>query len=339
MKRYSWIVAPLMLALVAGTAGAGVVKSTKSQITFKGFGTFSVVSNDSLTADRKASETQSDFKGKGLLGGLAGKTILRSGSFAEITDLPALTLTRVDNKRKEYTVSPIKPMESGSGSEESSQASEKPAESDVKVTKSEFKVADTGETKDINGFPCKKYLVTWLAEWENTRTGQKGTTNLTTDVWTTPATAEIRQAQAEEMAFTKRYLKAMGIDADALSRDVLGGSWMSMMAAMSPAGRSGADLSPQGQQVAREMAKLQGYPIVIDGKYTGTTVGGEKADSEGSGGGGLGGMLGKLRKKKPADETAGPEPTLTYYVETVSIKSQDVGDDAFQVPAGYKKKG
>lgn len=334
----------LVLALAAGPLAAGVVKQTKAQITFKGFGTFTTTSADKITAERKLADVTSDFKGKGFVGGLAAKTVLRSGTSSEITDLPAMMIYRIDPKKREYTATPIEKMKEMTGGQETGKPEEqgKREESPVKITRSEFKVEKTEETRDINQFPCRKYVVTWLVEWENTQTGEKGQDTLLTDVWTTPFSGDIKAALDEESAFSRQYLKAIGIDVDQMQRDVLGLGWMSMLQAMNPTG--GASKFDASKTV-KEMKKLEGYPIVVDGKYKVARQGGpkqEEAAAEEEKPRGLGGLLGKAASKaltKKDKAPAGDEPTLAYYTEVVSLSVQGVDAGAFQVPAGYKKKG
>jgi len=329
--------------ILAGFMTAGVVKSTKSQITFKGFGTFTTVTNDKITAERKLANSKNDFKGKGLLGGLAGKTILRSGEYIHITDLPALMIYQIDPKKKEYTATPIEKvkMEKGEGKETPEEKA--PPKNTLKITRSEFKVEDTGESKDINQFACKKYLVHWLVEWENTETGEKGTNSLESIVWTTPYTGDIKAAQDEEFAFSREYLKKIDLNIDQVQKDVLGTEWLSLLGSMNPADGGKSSLSPKGNQVAQEMKKIQGYPIVTDGKYfvTGTAKAQGSKDEE-SGGGGISGALGKFAskalKKKPNPEEE-KAPALAFYTEVTGISVAGIDAVEFQVPAGYKKKG
>ena len=344
------VIYSLAALLLASPALAGVVKKTKSNIVFQKFGTFSLTSSSKTTPDMQWTSSLSDFKGKGVTGSLVGKTMLRSGDTGQIIDLPASTIATLDNKKKEYTVGPIKKM-----TEETEQANqeaqaepqEKEQPSNIKVTKNEFKVTDTGEESTINNFPCHKYLVLWLMEWENTETGEKGSSRLDTAVWTTPTSDTLREAQAEELKFNTAYLEKLGIDIDQSQRDVLGMSWISMLDAF---GRPGAKPQKDTSKAAAEMKKIQGYPIVIDGKYDVKGVkpqaeaGAETAESEEQSPadvkGAIGGFLKKSLKKKPSDTAPKPdEPTMTYRIETLEISTASLSPADFQVPAGFKKKG
>lgn len=343
----------LVALLLASFAFTGVVKQTKSQVTFRGFGTITIASTDKITSERKLSDTKNDFKGKGIMGGLAGKTILKSGQFGEIIDLPAMTIYNLDHKKKEYTIQPIEKfketLERMEETEPGAEETPEEAESDIKIIRTELKAEKTAETKVINQFSCTKYVITWVADWENVKTGEKGTDRLIIDLWTTPYNETIRAAEQEEMAFSKEYFKAMGLDIDKMTSDVLGTRWLAMMQSFGAG--AGADsgkdqLSPEESRFVEEMKKIEGYPVVTDGKYF--TTGQKQPAKEGEESGkeeseSIEGKVGKLAsglfKKKPKAEAGQEqEPALAYYVEVISISPTDIDAGAFQVPAGYKKK-
>ncbi len=335
-----------VLLMLAAPGFSGVVKKAKSDVTFRGFGKFSLTQSDKLTVAQKWSNMQSDFKGQGLAGSLAAKTILRSGDTGEIIDLPAATLYRLDNKKKEYTVSPIEKLKEESGGEKAEtekETKEERAESKIRVTKNEFKVDDTGEESTINNFPAHKYLVLWLLEWENTETGEKGASRLETLVWTTPLNDTLEKARKEEMEFSRTYLEKLGIEVGKMEEDVLGVRWMAILDSIGQAkGRPSHDYS----KAESEMEKIKGYPIVIDGKYfvsaekpAGAAGEAEEQPSATDVKGRLGGLLKKTLKKKPAEADSANEPVLAYRTEVIEIMTPDLGVGDFQVPAGYKKKG
>jgi len=343
MKK-ALIFGTIVLALAAPML-AGVVKKTKSDVNFRGFGKFSLAQSEKLTGDQRWTDIKSDFKGQGIAGGLAGKTILRPGDTGEIIDLPQSTVSKLDNKKREYTVGPIEKIKQETAGDEAKaekETEEQPGESNVKITKSEFKVEDTGEESTINNFAVRKYLVHWLTEWENTETGDKGSSRLETLVWTTPMNETFQKAQEEELKFYRAYMEKIGLSVEKTQQDILGTNWLSILDSFGKAkGRPGSDYSKAGE----EMQKIKGYPIVVDGKYF---VTGQKAAGEGGEGGQeeaqdvkgrIGGLLKKTLKKKPADTAASAnEPSLSYYTEVLEISTPDLGAGDFQVPSGYKKK-
>jgi hypothetical protein len=331
-----------VVVLLAAPVFAGVVKKSKSDVTFRGFGKFTLTQTEKLTPDQKWTETNSDFKGKGIAGGLAGKTILRPGDTGEIIDLPGMTIYELNNKKKEYSVSPIKKLtgeQAGApAKEETEEEQERP---EIKITRNEFKVQDTGETSTINNFPCKKYSVTWIVEWEDTKTGEKGSNRLDSLVWTTPYTGTLEKARKEETEFSRAYLEKIGIKVEKTGQDILGTNWLALLGAMHP---EQGQASPDTSGFSGEMKKIQGYPIVVDGKYyvTGQKTETEAAEKESedkpkSIKGMFGGLAKKAIKKKPAENEAN-EPALSFYTEVTEISLADLGSSDFQVPPGYKKK-
>jgi len=338
------IVGTIVLFL-AGPMLAGVVKKTKADVTFRGFGKFSLAQSERLTGDQRWTDSQSEFKGQGIAGGLAGKTILRPGNRGEIIDLPQSSVFKLDNKKKEYTVGPIKKIEEetdGEKAEAGKETEAEEAESHIKITKNEFKVEDTGEESTVNNFAVRKYLIHWLTEWENTETGDKGSSRLETLVWTTPMNETLRKAQDEELKFYRAYMEKIGLNAEKTQQDILGTSWLTILDSL---GKAKGQPSRDYSKASGEMQKIKGYPIVVDGQYftTGQKAAGEVAE----GGqeeatdvkGAIGGLLKKTLKKKPADTAAGAnEPSLTYHTEVLEISTPDLGTGDFQVPTGYKKK-
>jgi hypothetical protein len=322
--------------LAAGTAFAGVVKKSKSEITFKKFGTFSTVSTEKVSADRMARESENNFKGKGLVGSLAGKALLRSGQFGEIIDLPQMTITSLDFKRKEYQVKPIQPLAQQTGQEAAGQqsAQEKAEDKDVKIIRSEFKVTKAGESKTINQFPCDKYTIAWLVEWENTRTKEKGTERLNTDVWTTALNADLRAAREEEFAFGRDYFKKLGLNNDPEQQEFLGANWLTILSSLDVTGSRPRLSAPNA---SAELKKIQGYPVVVDGKYfTAVEGGAQPAQEEESGGGLLGKLAGGVLNRKSKDDSN--EPALSFYTELLEINRADLGPTDFQAPTGFKEK-
>ncbi len=330
-----------VLVLAASLSFGGVVRTSSSQITFKKFGTFNTTQTEKLSAETRLSDMDSAFKGQGILGGLF-KAFFPTGKTSELVDLGANTITNIDHRRKEYTVTSIDKFVADRNQAMASQkqqqqpeGKQEAQESDIRIVRSEFKVDDTGESKTINGFDCKKYIARWIVDWENTKTGDKGTDRLETVLWTTPGDA-LGAAQAEEAAFGAKYLKAMGLDVTQLQNDVLGTQWISLLAGLDPAG-GGAKMDAKSSQVAQEMGKIKGYPIVVDGKYYPQPKVKAQEEPQPTGGGLLGKAVGGLLKKKPNPEEENA-PVVACYTEVKSVSVEPVDASAFQIPAGYKNK-
>ena len=190
----------------------GVLKKSKTEVEFAGLGTFKTVNTEKITAKIKRSDDKSDFKGKGITGKIAGKFV-KKGEKGEIINLDENKIYSLDHKKKEYRVREIKSLQEQisqlpSGEEKSATKETTPPpeeqkkESDVRVIRNEIRVEDTGNTRTINNFPTRQYLIYWIVEWENTKTEERGKDSLRTETWAaTSGNSKLQQLGQEEMAF------------------------------------------------------------------------------------------------------------------------------------------
>ena len=326
--------------LLSGITFAGVVKKTKAEVSFQEFGKFTTEQEIMIASDKKLTRSKNKFKGKGVMGSTVGKMFLKSGETGEIINLSEMMIYSLNHKKKEYEVRPIENIMEDQGEGDAVTTDKVDAEeaesSNIKIILSEFKVEETGDKKDINDFSCRKYLVTWITEWENIETGQKGTDRLSTDVWTTPLTGDLEQAQKQENDFNKEYMQRLGFDVDELQQAILGTNWLSILSSM---GKGGMAPQADDSQFSQEMNKIEGYPVIIDGKYYAKREGGEEEEEEADATD-VKGLVGRFAKKaiggKKKDDN---EPAFTYYVEVTELSSDSVKDSAFQIPSNYKNKG
>jgi hypothetical protein len=332
------IVLLIVCVLLSTSLFAGVVKKAKTNVTFGRFGTFSVLFTDKISVDKKRTESEIAFKGKGL-GGFVMKAFFKQGEIGEIVDLSAQTICNIDHKKKTYVLRQLGKMEAGEEGPVSpfKQEGMEGTGRSVRIIRSEFTVDKTGETKTINNFPCEKFSITWITEWENTATGQKGTDRLLTDVWTTPFTDEINQAQQEELNFSKELMSSMGFDYSEQQQDILGITWMTMFGQMD---QQSSSTKKNLTEFSEEMGKIEGYPVIIDGKYYSKKEGGEGAPSQQEEGTNVRKMLGNFAKKALSrkSKTSADEPAFAYYTELLAFSPESVDPDEFQPPAGYKQK-
>ena len=338
IKMRKHIVLLIVCLLLSTSLFAGVVKKTKTNVTFGRFGTFSALLTDKIAVDKKRTESEIAFKGKGL-GGLVMKAFFKQGEIGEIVDLSAQTICNIDHKKKTYVLRQLSKMEPGEEGAVSpyERGGIEESQSRIKIIRSEFKVDKTGETKTINNFPCEKFTVSWITEWENIETGQKGTDRLLTDVWTTPSTDEINQAQQEELNFSKQLMSNMGVDHSELQQDILGTTWMTMFGQMD---QQSSSPKKSFSEFSEEMGKIEGYPVIIDGKFYSKKEGGEGAAGREGEGTNVRKMLGNFAKKTLSrkSEASADEPAFAYYTELLAFSPESVSADEFQPPAGYKQK-
>jgi len=334
----------LILSAVPSAASADAVIERYSQSDgFAGMGGFESTTITTTSAIAQREETRMKFTG-GFLSAIQKMAGL--GDSVRITRLDRDVVWTLDPEKKSYTEEPL----TTKGERERPMPGQRPREkgepSDVVVTRNEFKVEKTGARKVVNGFPCEEYLMTWLVETRNQKTGEIGKSLMTNRLWTTLETAEIRAAQAEEQAYAKTYLKKIGLEVSpAEAQKFL-------------AGLTG--LSEQEQQraltgVVAEMGKIQGYTIASQLAWSAegngaTAESRESAPSRGGGAPDVAQILGKLfggggqkggSGEAPSGGRASPErggALFSLSTEVKSVKAIARDPARFEVPAGYTKK-
>lgn len=350
-----------ILAIFVLSSPAGVIKETKSSVRFAEFGDYITKTTTKIQDMQRLDQSDNEFKGKGLMGNITARFILKPGSSAEWVNLPEMQMYSMDHKRKEYRVRPIEKVKLDRlvdyDEEEKVDEYDQPeseTSSTIQITRNEFKVDVTGEKKTINNFPSQKYVAIWIVEWEDTETNDKGKDSLQTIIWTTPMSDDLKQAQEEEMRFNREYLTQMGLDMETIADEVLGTRWMHLFRQLSRS-RTG-QFDDETPQFVQEMEKIEGYPVLTDGKYFftregesyQTTAPPEKEEEEKTEinprdpRGTFGGLMKKAIKKKvePKKETtsaSGPLPAFSFYTEVLSFKAKSLNPADFGVPAGYKK--
>ena len=88
------------------------------------------------------------------------------------------------------------------------------------------------------------------------------------------------------------------------------------------------------------MGKIEGYPVIIDGKYYSKKEGGEGAAGQEEEGTNVRKLLGNLAKKTLSrkSKASADEPAFAYYTELLAFTQENVDPNEFQPPAGYKQK-
>jgi hypothetical protein len=333
MKKLFFVILLSLLFFVS--IFADVTKKTKSEVNFDGFGKFSVISEVQLLGLKKFSESESAFRGAGIKGRLVGR-FFKSGLFGDITDLVEMKNYAIDHKAKSFVITDIVPLDTESQAEPDEQNLEETAyeaDSDVEIIRNEFSVTETGEQKTINGFACNKYLVLWEVEWQNNSTGEKGESKLESTVWTTPHSTSMRTAEAEELAFNKAYMEKLGLDSNELASAVTGSNWTQQLAML-----GGEGANAEMPDTASELAKLKGYPIIVDGAYYSSSSGGEQEKPAGGIRGGLGGLMKRGAKKVLAKKEETPKPKLTFYTEILEISINAIDAASLAIPESYTEK-
>jgi hypothetical protein len=271
-----------------------------------------------------------------------------------VYDLDKETITTVNNERKEFSVMTFAEMrEAMDKAMQKMQQATSQQKGEMTWT---VKVSDTGETKNINGFDAKKFIVSLDGVTKDEKSGKTIGTRMIMDSWMSkdvPGMAEVN-------SFNKRMAEKLG------------------------AGRA-AGISPMVQaqmgkgwyEAAKEFAKMDGFNVMTVTRVQ-TTVDGEVMmvpESQQQAGvapqvnagdvakdaatstalgrmgraGAIGGALGGLRRKKPAadEQTKSQQPaasgnmvpatTMEMTMEVTSASRGAVDASKFDVPAGYKQ--
>jgi hypothetical protein len=340
----AWLATVALVTLAAGPAwGDAVIERYSRSDGVAGLGGFESTTVETISASAQREEARFKFTGS-VLGAI--QKMAGFGDQVRITRLDRDLVWTLDPEKRTYTEEPLTPR----GERQRMLPGQRPPReraepSDLAVTRNEFKVEKTGAQKAINGFPCEEYLMTWLVETRDQKTGETGKSLMTNRLWTTPETAEIRAVQAEEQAYAQAYLTKLGLQ-------------------MSPAeaqrflaGLTGLSEEEQQKALARlgsELGKIQGYTIASQLEWTAEASGGA-GSSRGAGGGrsggqpGLGEMMGQLGRllgggaRKGGGEgepsRTGPGgPIFGFYTEVRSLRTLPADGTRFEVPAGFTRK-
>lgn len=336
----------LLAALFAvNQLNAGVIKESKSAVSFGGFGKFTTHSKSKIDGLQKREDTQKDFKGEGFMANMMSQMFAKSGNTGEITKLQEMKIYNLNYADKQYYVTPIEKLDwkhmNEQGNEEVAGKNEE-EENNIKIIRNVFKVTDTGQTKKINQFNCRKYDILWVSEWQNMENGQKGTDSLHSVVWTTKLNPQLQKASEEEMKFNKKYMEKIGLPLDETQSEMLGMNWLSMYKNMNRG--QGAQYKTDNAAAFKQLQKIKGYPVVIDGKFylkrpkkAGSA---QKEDEQITS---LNGLFGSVMKKAMKKKEKKPQPVngfkmaFSYYTEIVQFKSAGIPAKAFEIPAGYTK--
>jgi hypothetical protein len=339
MKKITSLLSGLILVLSVGSAWADVaVERYIKSGGIGGLGAFEGTTQERLQGLKKSEETATKFTGS-----IMSK--LASGSQqVAITRIDKGVVWSLDPKKQTYTETPIETFKPASpAGKEQSATQEKPK---VRVTKTEFSVKKTGAKETINGFACEEYLMTWVIEMEDLETKAKMKNTMLTNLWTTPETAAIKKLQADEAAFTKAYLKKIGMPVMQSEMKQFG-----VEALIATHGASAKDMEKAFGRVKSEMAKVKGYPIRTVITWEAQEQGSEAAaaaqesepmetpDLSGGVGGLIGGIMGSVAKKViGGSKPAGDGPFFSSTTEIKGISTEPIAGTIFDIPAGYTKQ-
>jgi hypothetical protein len=280
-----------------------------------------------------------------MVGGIGGMLAGKPQTSVAITRLDKDLVWDLNPPKKTYTERPIALPPATETRAERRQSG--PEQKPYKIVKSEVKVTKTGATKTINGFACTEYVVTWEVVLEDTASKGKVTQVMTTDMWNTPLTDQLKRAKAIESEFGKKLAEKLGVGLSPDEANQLGAGMLTSMY-----GLDAKETEGKMGEVGKEMAKVEGYPIVTEVKWQVKNDSAAAKKPARSDGGeatpkeepeepptSLGGFIGnKIAKQIVKDDKPKEEGVMfSSYHEVKSVSLDAIPETTFEIPDGYKK--
>ena len=313
---------------------------------FKGVGASESTTVEKISGLSRRSTTATEMKGK--LGGLLGKFAGDLGR-DEIVLVGEDRVIHLNHKKKTFSENPITlPREdSNPGAERGGRDDAPPGEDEgekrnIKIIRNEITVEETGEDKTIGGFPCSRYLVTWVLEVEDLDSGAKTMSTMTSELWNTPETAATRALQKEEILFNVAYMRKMGVHIPPQKMKRFG-----LLAIAAMLGSNRDEMEEKMKELEKKFSGIEGFSVATAVTWRSSSEGGPVDEEEESPGlsEGIGGLFAgfakKAMKKKTApdrEESAADSVVFDSYTEVRKIDLSPVNLSDFEVPAGYSRE-
>ena len=341
------LLAGAIAALLASAAQADVTIEERMSISGAGLmkmANMNGTTTTKISGQRARTDSNLQFE-SGLM-----RTFARGlGESTEIVRLDEDKMVSVNNNKKTYSETTFAErraqMEQAAKQMQEAQASQQRGTSGVDDSQCEWsepkaEVQRTGEKATLAGFQAERVTVIATQSCKDKSTGQVCDFGLVLDQWVAPDFTASAEAQAYQRAFAEKLgLGAAGSRDFAERAESMFGRYQGLWS-----------------EVATKMRDVKGYPVKLS---FGLGVGGPQCQSTqetqaaggpasppsrgGALGGALGGMFGK--KKAPPPEAAAPPAQLPgglmslmgMSTELVSVSTNPLDPQSFDVPAGYKK--
>jgi hypothetical protein len=207
------------------------------------------------------------------------------------------------------------------------------------LKKNELKVVSTGERQTINTFSTERIQIKWTMEMQDPK--RRVTSNhVVLDMWTTPETGVIKQAQTINQAFHRNWMAALNRGEHPLNSYVPQEVIHSLSALMS---KNANSIAAWGA----ELKKVHGYPILttLTWNAEGNACDDEKDQSGNSTKSSnttpasVSSLLGSLMgdKAKDTGKANAARAILTYTHEVKGIEIKQVSDGFFVPDTGFQK--
>jgi len=323
-----------------------VMETRTTNLGFKGQFASEARLTTQTRADMQRIDTEHEFTGAIM------KHLVSGTSQAHITRLDKNLLWDLDKKEKSYSECPL----GGCGAKpgvvalpqggESRPDSAKEESCPLKMVKNEFDVKETGQTRVVNGFDTREYLLAWDVVAEDTQK-RKAINRLTVNVWTTPESDAIKAVLNTQATFEKAYLSKVASEYAGLQR-VMPQEALAIVSNFFFNTLSDADRKAL-LGVGQKLERVKGFPVStkIEWYASGDACAApkpkeDKKESKLDLQSGVGGLMSSLAGKLMDDkmnkevEQSKDKPVFGFVQEVKSIKMEGVHDSAMSVPAGYK---
>ena len=331
----------LILLVIATLIYADVVTETYAKINMMGgFGNIESSTKTEIKGLKKSDDATVKMTG-GIMGALAGKPQRQ----VTITRLDKDVIWNVDHPKKSYTETPITSLESLPQTKGEMKGQKKEEKPEYEIIKSDFSVKNTGNKKDVNGFPCSEYVANWILDLMKIETKEKTKSTMTISLWTTPKNDLIKGFETQENEFNQQLMDKMGMKISPNEMKQFGTEFITSMFTINQ-----DSVNKKMVNLKDELQKIEGYPIVTEiswivegdstkAKQEAMTKEEKKQETEKPSSGGLGGMLSQAlmgNKGEKKNETGETKPAFYSYIEVKSIKLNEVSENEFDIPGGYK---
>jgi hypothetical protein len=284
--------------------------------------------------------------------GTVTRFLIGANANSRIERLDKKLVYTLDAKQKTYTECPLKGCGSGVADKPAKQQAEeknpdKPREADckVKIASATFTVKQTGQKKSINSFETEQYQAVWIVTMQDPA-ARKTVSTLNVDLWTTPATPQLKEALALEQAYAKNLANNLvtiatgGQKTQVVPEEAATviNTYISQL--LTPADRAAF------LKAGKELEKIKGYPILTqlawnlkgDACAAAETDSGSDKSSTPKGKGDLLSSVTDLFAQKKTDETMkdiADKPIFSFTSEVRSHKVELVHDSVFSPPKNY----
>jgi hypothetical protein len=331
------------------THDTATVRTYVHNLGFKGLFASEGARSVSTRADMRRAEDQFEFSG------FVMKHLAKARDGARIWRIDKNLLWDLDVAGKTYSECPltgcVSPRQAPTSRPEQAPAQERPQQKPsckMTLAKNSFSVKPTDQTRAINGFNTKEYLVSWDVVAQD-KDKNKVVSTLTIEIWTTPEDdPRIKAVQAVDRRFEgalhAQKAEGMGkiVPADALK--IIEMEFMNNFSADQRSSLMGA---------AKELGKIRGYPIstVLNWYLDGSACEAASQEKEASSSSGLdlthgfGGLVGSATGmaahkgiENQAKGMAG-KPVFGFVEEVREMSVDPASDGLFVPPPDFKLVG